>query len=731
MKKCARAGVGVLALAVAVGLAGRAEAQTLATNFMTYQGKLQSGAQPYTGTADFTIRVYNGELGGSPIGLANCWDNVQVQDGLFTLTFNPGSVLDGRALWLEIDVREDATAGNGCTGAFTTLFPRQRITAAPLASALVLPASGSTTTSGPALSISNSSSASTAVALQGTCTNTGADTIAVQGVNQSTGTSAIGVYGRISTPTPGAASVGVMGAIPVSGTSDGTGVFGLHMGSGIAVRGTSNGGTGVAGSGSVGVSGLATGAGPNAIGVHGQSFDAAGTGVRGDHSAATGTAPGVFGTSNSTDVGAVGIRGVSIPSTAGIESAGVSGINQGTNDNGAGVRGFHFGSGAGVVGRSTAGVGVKGEVLDATASTIAVQGTNGSNGSSAMGVAGTMTAASPGVFASGVYGAVTSTTSANGTGVNGVHFGPGVGVRGDSGGGVAVQGQGLTMGVHGYVTSSATPNTIGVYGVNSNVSGIGVKGEHFANTGTAPGVWGLTTSVSSNATGVLGEVGTTNGGAFSAGVRAVNNSTGGGGVGLFAQHNGSGYGVYATTTGATGYAGYFSGRVFISNNLQVGGALTKGSGAFKIDHPLDPQNKFLYHSFVESPDMMNIYNGVVTTDDKGYATVTMPEWFQALNQDFRYQLTVIDEADGEDFVMTKVVKPVADNRFTLRASKGGVRVSWQVTGIRHDAFARDQRIPTEVLKSESERGMFLYPQGFGFGDERRIGRAPVDSVPRQ
>jgi len=71
--------------------------------------------------------------------------------------------------------------------------------------------------------------------------------------------------------------------------------------------------------------------------------------------------------------------------------------------------------------------------------------------------------------------------------------------------------------------------------------------------------------------------------------------------------------------------------------------LTKGSGSFKIDHPLDPAKKYLSHSFVESPDMMNVYNGNVTTDRHGFAIVTLPSYFEALNRDFRYQLTVIGQ----------------------------------------------------------------------------------------
>ena len=81
------------------------------------------------------------------------------------------------------------------------------------------------------------------------------------------------------------------------------------------------------------------------------------------------------------------------------------------------------------------------------------------------------------------------------------------------------------------------------------------------------------------------------------------------------------------------WAGLFDGDV------NVTGTLSKGAGAFRIDHPLDPENKYLSHSFVESPDMKNIYDGVAIFDGAGEAIVTLPDWFEALNEDFRYQLT--------------------------------------------------------------------------------------------
>jgi hypothetical protein len=126
--------------------------------------------------------------------------------------------------------------------------------------------------------------------------------------------------------------------------------------------------------------------------------------------------------------------------------------------------------------------------------------------------------------------------------------------------------------------------------------------------------------------------------------------------------------------------------------------MKKLGGSFSIDHPLDPKNQFLNHSFVESPDMMNIYNGTVTTDKHGVATVILPAYFEALNQDFRYQLTPVGQ-----FAQAFVAERVKGNRFVIKTNKPGVEVSWQVTGIRHDAYANEHRIKVEEPKPLSLR----------------------------
>jgi len=166
-------------------------------------------------------------------------------------------------------------------------------------------------------------------------------------------------------------------------------------------------------------------------------------------------------------------------------------------------------------------------------------------------------------------------------------------------------------------------------------------------------------------------------------------------------------GVYGEST--VGYAGNFKG------NVKITGRITKGSGSFLIDHPLDPENKYLQHSFVESPDMMNIYNGIVTLDENGQAAVKLPSWFEALNKDFRYQLTCIG-----GFAPVYIAEKISDKRFKISGGKVGMEVSWQVTGIRRDPYADKNRVAVEEDKSPEERGYYLHPAAYGLPEEKSI-----------
>ncbi|MEK7505594.1 MAG: hypothetical protein AAB597_01720 [Patescibacteria group bacterium] len=145
-----------------------------------------------------------------------------------------------------------------------------------------------------------------------------------------------------------------------------------------------------------------------------------------------------------------------------------------------------------------------------------------------------------------------------------------------------------------------------------------------------------------------------------------------------------------------------TGNVQFKGNLAITGALSKGAGTFVIDHPLDPKNKLLYHSFVESPDVKNIYDGVANLDKNGEAVIQLPSYFEALNKDFRYQFFSIGEAMPNLYIKEEV----KNNRFVIGGGTPGGKVSWQVTGIRHDPYILTNPIVVEVWKGPGEAADF-------------------------
>lgn len=285
------------------------------------------------------------------------------------------------------------------------------------------------------------------------------------------------------------------------------------------------------------------------------------------------------------------------------------------------------------------------------------------------------------------------------------------GIFGTSSNGRGVVGSSISSdAILGFSTNSAGVNG---QSLNSN----GVEGLAAATTGTVYGVRGVTNSTNGGA-GVRGQ------GPY-VGVHGVANAS-----------SGLNYGVRGSTLSTGGYAGYFdapsggtAGR-FVGN-VSIAGSLSKSSGSFKIDHPLDPMNKYLYHSFVESPDMMNVYNGNVTLDGSGAAWVELPAYFEALNRDFRYQLTPI----GGPGPNLYIAQEVQSNRFLIAGGAPGLRVSWQVTGIRQDAFAKANPIVVEVDKPVEERGALLHPEAFGldrsYSLDVRLHNAPLDQTATQ
>jgi hypothetical protein len=315
----------------------------------------------------------------------------------------------------------------------------------------------------------------------------------------------------------------------------------------------------------------------------------------------------------------------------------------------------------------------------------------------------------PSGFTSGVWGQSAST---DGTGVYGwasASSGATYGVysRNDSTCGTGVYGSAI----------ASTGYTYGVWGESASTSGTGVYGSAGASTGYTYGVYGLSTS--NSGTGVYGYASATSAAPYSAttGVYGRSDSNGGTGVYGNSMNTSGGFGVYGITYSTNGwaiygsatgisapYAGYFYGDVHVTGDLSA-----SGSKPFKIDHPLDPANQYLYHYSIESSEVLNQYSGNVTLDENGQAWVELPDWFQAINIDFRYQLTPI----GVPAPNLYIAQEIQDNRFMIGGGEPGMKVSWTVTALRDDPYIQQYPHPVEELKPEDERGTYLYPDLYG------------------
>jgi len=170
--------------------------------------------------------------------------------------------------------------------------------------------------------------------------------------------------------------------------------------------------------------------------------------------------------------------------------------------------------------------------------------------------------------------------------------------------------------------------------------------------------------------------------------------------------------------GQNPYAGTNDWAVYANGKMGA-----SGPKSFMIDHPLDPENKYLLHYSAEGPEPYNLYRGVVTTDASGRAVVHLPDYFEAANKDFSYYLQPIGT-----FAQVIVEEEVRNNEFVIRTDKPNVKVSWMVVATRDDPYMRYFWKPTVIEKSPEQRGKYLIPQVYGKDDSYGIFPGPVPSV---
>jgi hypothetical protein len=309
----------------------------------------------------------------------------------------------------------------------------------------------------------------------------------------------------------------------------------------------------------------------------------------------------------------------------------------------------------------------------------------------------------------------------------------GIGVYGDASSG--------TAGVYGVLGSGDPVYSYGVYGENDNTSGgkgvfgfspYGVGGwgvQGFAGAKNGIGVAGSSNTFGSIAHTVIGATPLGVIGDSSTGIAIMAASDGG--FPLVVENAGTHDAVFVYAEGggyplvAQGNSGYLVLDEF--GNLSVTGAIVGAVKDFRIDHPLDPANKYLYHASIESSEMKNLYDGVALLDSNGSATVMLPDWFEAVNGDFRYQLTAM----GAPAPNLHIAQEVSDGQFIIAGGQAGMKVSWQVTGVRHDAYAKAHPLQVTVDKSEAERGYYIHPELYGDPAEKSLASAHRAAVMQQ
>ncbi|MEO5947932.1 MAG: hypothetical protein ABIP79_14030 [Chitinophagaceae bacterium] len=250
--------------------------------------------------------------------------------------------------------------------------------------------------------------------------------------------------------------------------------------------------------------------------------------------------------------------------------------------------------------------------------------------------------------------------------------------------------------VSGTIGRAAIANSAGFFSSNGGVGVYGIATRGYNNdviaSPIAIGVKGVanssTTGVDNNI-GVYGLAG--NGTTYNFGVAGVLEGTVSSLSAAISGYNASG--------DPTAYAGLFYGNVLVNGDFSATGAKL-----FSIDHPLDPENKKLLHAAIESNEVLNVYSGNITTDAQGYATIQLPDYFEALNKDFRYQLTVIGS-----FAQAIIKEKVSLNHFVIQTNQPSIEVSWQITGVRNDKHMQKNKFVAEVVKNKFETGKYLDP----------------------
>ena len=719
-----------------------------------FQGQLSDGSLPANGLYDFRFTLRDAATGGSVVAGPLQADNVQVTEGFFSVSLSFGSgAVSGAPRWLEVGVRDGAA-----TGAFATLLPLQPLVPTPY---------------------SSESGMATDLACAGCvgATDLAAGAVAAGKLGPGAVIGDALADGAVTTPKLADKAVTV-DKLADKGVATGKLADKAVTAAKLADKGVTT----------AKLADRAVTAVKLGDGAVGKAALAATGGTAGQVLATDGTQlhwqDGGFSVPYARSAGSA--LPLLWLTNEGAGRAAFFTLSDPANSNSA-LRAETAGSGIGVLGVTTGSGNAGAFSVDNPASTgYALYGsTNGRGGallaesSGAAGIAATVRATNP----ANPDDALAVVTAGTGRAVHALVTNPANGnaaLRADTAGtGIAVLGVSTGTGNAGaFNVQNPASTAYAVYG-SSNGQGSSVYGEHAGAKGSAgyfkmnaagntdPALW-----AQGNGTGYALRVAQPNASpaAYAAflssaaptmtlradqdvaatahcGVFRINNAanpayslagyTWGSGVGVYGESFGSGPSVWAyKSSGGSGTALQVSGQSYLNgpvtvagdlsafHNISANGQISAPVKNFRIDHPLAPEERVLEHASVESAEMLTMYTGNAVLDERGEAWVELPEWFEALNRDFRYQLTCVG-----GFAPVYVAERIRDHRFKVAGGTAGLEVSWMVSAVRHDAYAEAHPLVVESAKGEQERGRLLHPAAFGRPAADGIASRPVPELP--
>ncbi|MBT6440127.1 MAG: hypothetical protein HOK72_10535 [Flavobacteriales bacterium] len=308
-------------------------------------------------------------------------------------------------------------------------------------------------------------------------------------------------------------------------------------------------------------------------------------------------------------------------------------------------------------------------------------------------------------------------------------------IQSNSANGIALRTTNSSTGVGVLASSTNASNPFSTIQSTTN-SASNVASAVIGNTdGTAWGVSGQASATSSATAAVYGSNLRTVGGhgVLGIGVNGVvgqtNYQTG---FGLYGQNfdltgplgnavgtYGIGYiGVWGDNNGAGGYSIYANGDLGAS-----------GIKTFSIDHPKDPENKYLRHFSIEANEVLNVYRGNAEFDTNGDAVVVLPDYFDMVNNDnVSYQLTPVG-----GYAPLYIKEKVVNGQFLVGGGTAGMEVSWIIHVERDDPYMQQhpEKRNVEVEKEDWNKGKYLQPVLYNESDDKRIVKPLEKSVQKE